>query len=226
MKKRLKMLFLGGIIPLVIVSFSKSLNSYPINSSGLISQSINQEVRSFFETGRLSSEDRLMFRSPPSGVIPPRENSQSWQFIVYKQGGISFWMPPGVLTDESITLNTQQGDLAFRTLASRTNDRSFMVAYAPSLTPEQLTRPQKILEAIQEKAAPSSQFKLINTRSINLLDFPGRELTFESEDEAIIFRTYLVNQKVYVIGVRYPKLAPEERQTRSFLNALQLLPNS
>jgi hypothetical protein len=81
-----------------------------------IAQSASQEVRSFFETGRLSSEDRLMFRRPPSGVIPPQENSRSWQFIVFKEGGISFWMPPGVLAQEYVTLDTTLGDLTFRTL--------------------------------------------------------------------------------------------------------------
>ncbi len=226
MKNFYKNSFLGLIPLLVAFIADKPLQSYPDTQSFQIAQSPAQEVRSFFETGRLSSEDRLMFRRPPSGVIPPRENSQSWQFIVFKEGGISFWMPPGVLTEQSVTLDTSLGDIPFRTLASKTDDRSYVVAYASSLTEEQVEQPKTILKAIQEKVAPSDEFKFINSRSIRMEDFPGIELTFEGEEEAIIVRAYLVNQKAYVLGVRYPKDNPEERQTRSFLNALQLLPTS
>ncbi|MGK7933947.1 MAG: hypothetical protein AB4041_21305 [Microcystaceae cyanobacterium] len=198
----------------------QALNSFPI------AQSPSQEVRSFFETGRLSSEDRLMFRQPPSGVIPPRENSRSWQFIVFKEGGISFWMPPGILAQEFVTLDTTLGDLTFRTLSSRSDDRNFTVAYLPTLTEAQKKEPEIILKAIQEKVAPEGEFELTNTRSIKIDDFPGIELTFTGEQDMIRLRAYLVNQKVYVIGVRYPKNNPDERQNRSFLNALQLLPQS
>lgn len=226
MKKTKKSVLLSLLIGITAIYPIKSLQAFSIDESFLISQSMNQNVRSFFETGRLSSEDRLMFRRPPSGVIPPRENSQSWQFIVFKEGNVSFWMPPGALTQESITLNSELGDLTFQTMSSRSEDRNFVAAYLPSLTEEQIKRPQAILQAIQDKVSPNKEFKLINRQSITLNDFPGVELTFEGKIDNIMVRAYLVRDKVYVLGVRYPKENPQERQNRAFLNALQLLPSS
>lgn len=190
-----------------------------------VSSSPNQDLRSFFETGRLRSEDRLLFQKPPTGVIPVREQSQSWQFVIFKPGNCSFWMPPGVLTQEAVTLDTSLGQLGFRTLASNTDDRRYVAAYSDALREEQVQNPQVLLAAIRDRAAPPTQFKLIEERAVTLDSHPGRELRFEDEEEAIVMRAYLVGNRVYALGVRYPKAKPEPRATRAFLNALQLLEN-
>ncbi|MGK7946062.1 MAG: hypothetical protein AB4058_16500 [Microcystaceae cyanobacterium] len=220
MKKHVRSALTKLIILITPFYSFQALNAFPI------AQSSSQEVRSFFQTGRLSSEDRLMFRKPPSGVIPPRENSRSWQFIVFKEGGVSFWMPPGVLTEDSVTLETRLGDLAFRSLSSRSDDHIFTVAYLPALTEKQLEEPEIVLEVIQERVTLEEEFELTNSRAIKIEEFPGRELTFAGETEMIRVRAYLVNQKVYIVGVRSPKNERDERQNNSFLNSLQLLPQS
>ena len=97
--------------------FVNSAKSVPIKPSVQIAQqtpSIGREIRSFFESGRLTSEDRLSFQNPPDGVIPLRNQSNSWQFIVFRQGGVSFWMPPGILTEDEVLLATTLGDISFR----------------------------------------------------------------------------------------------------------------
>ena len=183
----------------------------------------SRDFSSFFETGRMRSQDRLLFQSPPREVMPVAKQSNSWQFIIFKEGGFSFWMPPGILTEEKVVLDTTIGKLSFRTLASNTEDRRYVIGYAASLTPEQAENPEILLNAIRERAVPSGEFKLQEDRSITLDNYPGRELTFENDDEVIIIRAYLGEQRVYVLGVRYPKANPQPRQTRAFLNALELL---
>ncbi len=181
------------------------------------------ELSNFFETGRLRSEDRLLFQRPRSEVIPVAPQSNSWQFIIFKAGGFSFWMPPGVLTEETVVLDTALGQLRFRTLASNSDEHRYVVAYAESLTPEQLKNPQVLLKAIQERVAPANQFKLQQERSITIENHPGRELSFENAEEIVTMRVYLVGQKVHALGVRSPKTNPLPRQTRAFLNAFELL---
>jgi hypothetical protein len=190
----------------------------PIPSSGDFSH--------FFETGRLRSEDRILFQKPPDGIIPVREKSNSWQFIIFKAGGCSFWMPPGVLTEEKVVLETTVGQLSFRTLASNSEDSRYLIGYAESLTDEQVKNPQILLEAISNKAVLSGGFKLKDKQSITLDSYPGQELTFEGTDESLTIRVYLVGQQVYVLGGRHPKDDPEPRRTRAFLNAFQLLSRS
>jgi hypothetical protein len=186
----------------------------------------SRDFSSFFETGRLRSQDRILFQKPPDGVIPVRENSKSWQFVIFKAGGCSFWMPPGVLTEEKVVLETTVGQLSFRTLASNSEGGRYVVGYAESLTDEQVKNPQVLLEAIANKAAPSDEFKLSQKRSVTIDSYPGQELSFESAGESITIRVYLVGQRVYALGVRNPKDNPEPRKTRAFLNALQLLSRS
>jgi len=196
------------------------------NSLNLLAQhtpSAGSEMRSFFETGRLRSQDRLLFQQPPSDVIPVRSQSNSWQFVIYRDGNSSFWMPPGVLTEETVILETSLGSLSFRTLASNAEDRRHVAAYARSLTPEQYSNPQVLLDAIQQKVAPEREFELRQERSITIDNFPGKELTFESAAEVITMRVYLVKDKIYALGVRYPRANPLPRQTRAFLNAFELL---
>jgi hypothetical protein len=186
----------------------------------------SRDLSSFFETGRLRSQDRILFQKPPDDVIPVREKSNSWQFIIFRAGGFSFWMPPGVLTEEKVVLETTVGQLNFRTLASNSESGRYVVGYAESLSEEQVKNPQVLLEAISKKAAPSDEFKLKEKRSVKLDSYPGQELTFEGADESITIRVYLVEQRVYAIGVRHPKDQPEPRKTRAFLNALELLSRS
>lgn len=185
-----------------------------------------REARSFFETGRLGSQDRVLFQRPPNDVTPVQPQSNAWQFVIFKEGGCSFWMPPGVLTQETVILDTSVGLLSFRTLASNAEDRRYVVAYADSLTQEQLKNPQALLEAIQQKVAPANQFTQKQDRSIAIDKFPGREITFESAEEIVTMRVYLVEQKIYALGVRYPQNNPLPRQTRAFLNAFELLEKS
>lgn len=205
--------------------FPTQAQSFLLTNSLLAQHTPNagSEKRSFFETGRLRSEDRLLFQRPPSDVIPIRTQSNSWQFVIFREGNSSFWMPPGVLTEETVILDTDLGSLSFRTLASNAEDRRYVAAYAHSLTQEQSNNPQVLLEAIQQKVAPANEFELKQERPITIDNFPGQELTFENAEEVIAMRVYLVQDKIYALGVRHPKASPLSRQTRAFLNAFELL---
>ncbi|MGK7942225.1 MAG: hypothetical protein AB4062_19120 [Crocosphaera sp.] len=223
----IKHLKLTSIIPIFSLGlFINPAFSLPINSSLEIAQqtpNIGREIRSFFETGRLTSEDRLSFQNPPSGVIPIRNQSNSWQFILFKEGRVSFWMPPGILTEETILLETSLGDISFRTLASHSENQDYIAAYAQGLTDEQIKNTDILLQGIENKITPNNKFRLTSKKGISLEQNLGKELTFESEDEIITFRIYFVGNRLYALGVRYPKSMSDTRSIRAFLNALDLL---
>ncbi|MEB3227784.1 MAG: hypothetical protein VKJ27_05310 [Synechocystis sp.] len=185
-----------------------------------VSPGLNRQ--SFFETGRLREEDTLMFRRPPSGVPRLRDESSNWQFIVFKEGNVSFWMPPGVLTNDTVVLDTAYGEISFRTLVSNDGPYRYIAAYAADLNPEQVQNPQAILTAIRDRVAPQATFELTRDRQIELGDNPGVELTFQSDTDLITMRTYLAGNQIYAVGVVQPVKEPRERAARAFLNALQL----
>ncbi|WP_323293408.1 hypothetical protein [Crocosphaera sp. XPORK-15E] len=222
-KSSLMIFFLITGLPLT-PAHSSSIN--PAIEVAQQTPSINREVRNFFETGRVNSQDRILFQRPPSGVIPVREQSNSWQFVIFKEGGVSFWMPPGILTQETVVLDTKLGEISFRTLASNAEDRRYIAAYAEGLTAEQIKDGEALLQAIRDKVTPENEFKLIRQRAITLDKYPGQELNFESENEMITFRIYLARNRIYTLGIRYPKSSPQTTTTRAFLNALELLQES
>lgn len=208
--------------------FVNSAKSVPIKPSVQIAQqtpSIGREIRSFFESGRLTSEDRLSFQNPPDGVIPLRNQSNSWQFIVFRQGGVSFWMPPGILTEDEVLLATTLGDISFRSLASHRDNQEYIAAYAEGLTDEQIENIDVLLEAIKEEIPPGKGFQLTQQRAIFLDKNVGKELTFSNQEEIITLRLYLVKNRLYALGVRYPKSLTDTRSSRSFLDGLELLDN-
>lgn len=181
------------------------------------------DFNNFFEEGRVPSENRFRTPSPPSPRIAVDKESKYWQYIIFSAGNCSFWMPPGVLTQESVVLNTDVGKVSFRTLASNANNARYVAAYAEQLTQSQLEKPEVLLRAIRDRVAPSGKFKLKNERAIALNTYPGRELTLQSADETIAFRVYLVQKRLYVLGTKYPNASSLAQQVAAFLNSFQLL---
>lgn len=197
-----------------------------ITKPALMAQSPNQNLSSFFQTGRPRSEDTLRFQSPPSGVPRLRTNSTSWQFIVFSQGNVSFWMPPGILAHDQVVINTTTaGDLTFQTLASTDGDYRYVAAYAGGLTPEQINDPTALFEAMRERVAPAETFSLTNERPMTLGNYQGSEFTFANDTESVVFRTYLVGNQIYAMGVMQPLNSPRDNAARTFLNALQFVDN-
>jgi hypothetical protein len=181
------------------------------------------DAQSFFETGRLRSEDRILLQKPRSQDIPLSPRSNSWQFVIFRAEGFSQWLPPGVITHENVTLETPLGKIPFGSIASNSDKRRYVVAYTKELTDEQLTNPKVLLTAIRDRVAPVGKYKLIRERNLSLDTHPGRELTLESTDTTLTIRAYLVDRTAYVLGVSEPKTSQTPRSTRAFLNAFQLV---
>jgi len=194
------------------------------HSEELIAQ--QSSFTSFFEEGRLRSEDRLRLQRPPDPAIPVAQKSNFWQPVIFSTGGCSFWLPPGILSEETVLLDTSVGKLGFRTLASNSDNARYVAAYAERLTRSQLEDPQALLRAIRNKVAPTDEFQLKTDTPIALNKYPGREMTLLSAKETITFRAYLVEQRVYILGARYPNASALSRQVAGFLNSFQLLQRS
>lgn len=188
-------------------------------SAFLIAQQDN--FSSFFQDGRLSSENQL--RRPADPTIPVSPNSTAWQFITFEEGNVSFWMPPGSLKQGATVLTTNVGTLDFRTLSSNSPTGLYVAAYAAQPSTLQLRNPLLLLDAMRERVAPSSQFTLESERNLTLNGNPGRELIYTSKTEQVAFRAYLINKQIYAWGVRYPIGAGNSRSATAFLNSFSML---
>lgn len=193
----------------------------PLRSPTLLAQQSN--FSSFFEDGRLLSENQLR-RQPPDPTLPVDKDSQFWRPIIFRAGGFSFWMPPGTLTEETVVLPTQVGAVSFRTLAANSENSRYLVAYAADLTNDQLKNPQALLDAIVNRVISAKNFTLAQNRPITLSGTNGRELSFQSDTDRILFRAYLNGNRAYVVGARSPKSEGNpSRKTTHFLSSFQFL---
>lgn len=208
-----------------------SLRLPPVNSEVQVVPTLRSPIllaqqsnfSSFFEEGRLLNENQLR-RQPPDPTLPVDQNSQFWQPIIFRSGGFSFWMPPGTLTQETVVLPTQFGNVSFRAVAANSANSRYVVGYAEQLTSEQLRNPQFMLVAIANRVVPSQKFTIVRNQAVTQGGVQGRELTYQSDTEVIVFRAFLRGSSGYVIGARSPKSAGvPPRQTIIFLNSFEFL---
>ncbi|MGI0486781.1 hypothetical protein ACN4EK_15175 [Pantanalinema rosaneae CENA516] len=221
--KSLLSILLGVLlVPIVLVETAatkpEAQMAQMVRSPILLAQRNN--FTTFFEEGRLSVENQLR-RQPPDPTIPVAQNSQVWQPIFFRSGGFSFWLPPGTLSQETVVLPTRSGNVSFQTLAANSASSRYVVGYAEELTPEQLKNPQLMLVAIANQVVTSPNFRLVRNQSVTQGEVPGRELTYQSDTEVIVFRAFLRGKSGYVIGAKSPKSGGSpSRQTTIFLNSL------
>jgi hypothetical protein len=150
----------------------------------------------------------------------------AWQPVASKVGGFSILMPPGIMFDEMETLKTAVGDLQFRVLSKNAGDSRYVAAYSDPLASSQLKDPKVILAAIAERVNPSQLFRLTGDRPVTIDKYPGRELAFSTDKEAIILRAYLVGDRVYVIGANRLDKEAITNVTEKFFNSFRLLQSS
>lgn len=207
-------------VPLVLSEMSGIDRITPVPRSPiLLAQRGN--FTSFFEEGRLLLENELR-RQPPDPIIPVVQNSQGWQPVFFRSGGFSFWMPPGTLSEATVELPTQVGEINFRTLTANSDNAQYVVGYANQLTNDQLKNPQSLLTAITNKVVSAQNFKLVRNQPITQGGVQGRELLFQSDTEVIVFRAFLRQNTGYVIGAR--SLRSEgvpSRKTTIFLSSFE-----
>ncbi len=134
-------------------------------------------------------------------------------------------MPPGILAQDQVAINTTEGDLNFQTLVSTDGDYRYLAAYASGLTEEQINNPTALFEAMRKRVAPPETFSLMNERPMTLGDYQGSEFSFANDTESVVFRTYIVGNQVYAMGVIQPLNSPRDNASRAFLNALQFIDN-
>ncbi|MFQ4141588.1 hypothetical protein [Chlorogloeopsis sp. ULAP02] len=181
------------------------------------------DFASFFEEGRLRSENRLQFNRPSNPAISIDPTGKSWQLVVFREGNCSFWMPPGVISHETLILNTQADKLSFRTLSSSSNQGRYLAAYASNLTKAQRNSPELIFNAIKEKITSANQFSLKQENPVKSSQYNGRDFLFENKNQAIALRTYLIEGRIYALGVQYPKANAPTRAVNAFLDSFELL---
>ncbi|MGH8000812.1 MAG: hypothetical protein ACREPR_15630 [Brasilonema sp.] len=160
----------------------------------------------------------------PSQLLTINDNSLRWQKFIFRNGSFSVWMPEGTQSQESVALETIAGELNFEVFATHPQSSRFIAAYSNPIDASQLSKPDAILDSVRDGIIAAKNFKLINDRSITLEQYPGRQLSMEnSSGEAINFRVYLINQRVYVLAASQKNMEGPSQDVVNFFDSFRLL---
>ncbi len=160
---------------------------------------------------------------PTLNISTPELSSSTWQPLMFLEAGFSIWIPQGVFSQETITLETSNESIEFKLFTSNALSEEFIVAYSDNLDAEKIENTEAFLEKIRDAIIEETQFKLTQERSINLGKNRGKEFSLQDNTETIIFRIYLVEERLYVLGASQQIKRQQKEKVAIFFNSLQIL---
>jgi len=173
---------------------------------------LEQEINRIDHPSKQHSEPVLSFEQAQK----PSEE------ITQLPGNIIVAMPGSFRGERREILDTSDGKLEFTVLATRQSDSKFTVAYSIPLNSTRLGEPQALFNQIRDSYIKGRPVELVGERNIALQRYPGREINLSSFLENHQFRVYLVQQRVYVLGVSKAKDGGSTQDISQFFNSFQL----
>jgi hypothetical protein len=182
---------------------------------------LDQEVQRLQEQLNSSSENQGAVEHP-SQLLTIDSGSLKWQKYISRDGGFSIWIPQGIQSEETIMVNTDKGDLEFKVLAIQPESWRFIAGYSQEKDLTPFGDEPAILELIKNRIIARTNFELIDEQPIKYQSYSGQSLTLKKDQEVIYFQVYVINQRIYVLGVNQKASGGEENIT-SFFNSFRLL---
>lgn len=160
---------------------------------------------------------------------PPIQVAQSiWKPFSSAAGNFTVLMP-GTPSQEQDTVNTEFGSLNLNGFSvERPNEAIYWVAYF-DLPGELSNRIQtsgqinEFLTAVVQGLSESLEGQLVNQQTISLNNYSGREFRIQHTEGVVgRYRVYLVNQRVYLLGVITSKENYLQKSIQGFFNSFRL----
>jgi hypothetical protein len=130
-------------------------------------------------------------------------------------------MPEGMQNEETVTLNTSAGELEFKVFATHPKPYRFLAAYSKLLDP--VPNQETLLDSIGDGIIAKMNFKLKSDPAIAWQQYTGKQLNLQGEDETIIYRMYLIGQRVYLLAVGQKSVEEVSSEAINFFDSFQLL---
>lgn len=182
----------------------------------------------FFDRGRdiLEAEiDRLENAPPVIELDNPNEPAAevpNWHQLVAEGAGFAVALPGPPQTYDEVAIETPEGLLNFVGWLADYGESQFIVAYSeyPTSTP----RPADRLTALRDRMVADTGWTLTEDASQPLGAYPGRKFILFNPAQMIAYRFYLVEQRLYILGVVQPPELDVATESAAFFESFQLLP--
>ncbi len=205
--------------------------------SGLFSLGFAFDVRAqtrpdrpdFFERGQEQFEteiERLQQQQPES--IPILEidsidiDSLRWSPVLLREGDATIWMPYGIVSEDTETVESVDGSIEFEIVSSNSAIGRFVVAFSPQVDSFASAEPNELLDRVRTRIIGNQTgFGAMGDRIITFNDYPGREFILKNDEEAIAFRVLLVGDRLYVMAVSQSIDSEHQEAISTFFNSFQ-----
>ena len=182
----------------------------------------------FFERGQDQLEqeiDRLQQQQPDSiPVLDVDVDMLQWSAVVLREGETVVWMPQGITSHETQTVESVDGNIDFNVIATSSALGRFVVAFSGADVSFADADPNDLLNRVQNRiVGDQTGFGAVGAQSITVNNTPGREFTLQNDDEVIFFRVLLVDGQLYVMAVNQPKGEENEEAIATFFESFQSL---
>src|SRR5262245_10676375 len=166
----------------------------------------------------------------PSGTIfitPEKPPFESWQEFKHEPGNFAVMMP-GKPLEMSQTVESQIGKVPMYSFTAQEGTLNYMAMYAEY--PIALDTPQvakSSLNGARDLMLNNRNGKLISETDVSFGKYPGRELKAKFDGGMIRLRSYVVNQRMYMLMVMAPgddkSKQLESKKANDFLDSFKFL---
>ncbi|MDJ0594944.1 MAG: hypothetical protein QNJ72_34030 [Pleurocapsa sp. MO_226.B13] len=182
----------------------------------------------FFEEGREQFDEEIRRfeeeQSVPDSSLKIDDTALSWSRVVIKAAGFTAMIPSGAITHEVETVEAPKGDINFDIIATHPSSSRYVIAYSEEVTPERVDNPQEVLERSRDYIIENRVgLEKIADEDITFEDYPGKQFQLQNEDETIVFRLILVEQRLYVLAVNQKNDAISPKSIDTFLSSFELI---
>ena len=182
----------------------------------------------FFEEGREQFDEEIRRfeeeQSVPDSSLKIDDTALSWSRVVIKAAGFTAMIPSGAITHEVETVEAPKGDINFDIIATHPSSSRYVIAYSEEVTPERVDNPQEVLERSRDYIIENRVgLEKIADEDLTFEDYPGKQFQLQNEDETIVFRLILVEQRLYVLAVNQKNDAISPKSIDTFLSSFELI---
>lgn len=185
----------------------------------------------FFEKGRQQFEEEIR-RVEQGGSVPEPplkfdEGSLPWSRLVIEQALFTVLLPSGMMSQEIEIVEAPKGDINFSIIASHPSSSSrYVVAYSEAVAPERIANTQEVLAGAQEKIMENQVgLDKIADDDFTFEDYQGKQFQLQNDEETIVYRLILVEQRLYVLAVNQGNDELSEDYITTFFDSFELLEN-
>jgi hypothetical protein len=174
--------------------------------------------------------DEVLALSPHRSISPPSRPSvliaQSiWKPFSSQEGRFRILMPGTPMQDKT-PVNTRAGSIPVNVFAVVRPEAFYLVAYSDFPKAITLDSPEvkELLPQVDPNVAKRDGVRIVSQSNLRLRNYPGREIKMQDR-EGVVFRwrAFIVNKRLYQIGVITDKESSLTKSIEGFFKSFQFL---